>query len=401
MLFYLHIPKTGGQTLALRLASAYLPTRVYVMKNDFNHPQGVDAIRNLAKTMDFTEGHVAGPVLSSQQGLRILTTVRDPIEQIISTYRHLRREPTHHLHRPASELGFEFFFDTFGDQFLNVQTIYLVRSFYTPTLLELMNDYRLWLMKNMTDAIDRLHWFVPCERINEFITLWSIEEDRLISHPNITVNVSDQSKLDVTGLRSYLHTRTDLYDLDMLLWNSARAWFERYRERIVTQRASGAPAANATRAFFQDGSGVWLTKGWHLATIRSDNVIEWWAGPSRFSEIKVKRSEGETFLEFEVVCVLGFHPNDLVFFLKNCGRRLDKLVGPLGKDGFFRVSLDVSGLSCEETIVVLVPQVRSTIQLSRTGDDATRRSFATQDWCLRTSSSLDRLVAPVRASEPA
>ena len=146
MLFYLHIPKTGGQTLATRLASAYLPTRVHILKQDFNFPHGAEQLRNLAESTEFVEGHVAGEVLSSQQGLRILTTVREPIEQIISSFRHIRREPENILHRPANELEFELFFKTFSDNFMNVQTTYLVRSFFAPSSLELMNDYHLWLM---------------------------------------------------------------------------------------------------------------------------------------------------------------------------------------------------------------------------------------------------------------
>jgi len=398
MLFYLHIPKTGGQTLATRLASAYLRTRVHFMKEDFRFPQGADEIRKLAKTMDFVEGHIAGPVLSGQEGLRVLATVRDPIAQIISSYRHIIREPSNILHRPATEFEFERFFDSFGDNFMNVQARYLATAFFVPTALDRMERYKLWLAQNMLSAIDRLGWFVPSERIDEFVTLWSLEENKQIPHAAINVNVSEHSDFDLARLRNHLHTRTDLYDLDLLLWNASKAWFERYRERIVDRLVSDPLPANGTRAFFENGSGIWLTKGWHPAAITTDNVSEWWAGPSRFSEIVIRRSQVETSLEFEITCVLGFRPNDMLFFAKNEGRQLPQVIRPHDRKGRFWLSLDISSLSCEDTIVVDVPRVLSSFQVSSTDTDSVRRSFATQSWRLGASSSGEGFGPPVPPS---
>ena len=37
-MFYLHIPKTGGQTLARRLASAFPPGRAHLQEGQFTYP---------------------------------------------------------------------------------------------------------------------------------------------------------------------------------------------------------------------------------------------------------------------------------------------------------------------------------------------------------------------------
>lgn len=90
MIFFLHIPKTGGQTLATRLASAFPPGRCSVMQADI---LDADALARLSADHDFFEGHLAlGTLRDPPPGLRVMTVVREPVEQIISHYRHILRD---------------------------------------------------------------------------------------------------------------------------------------------------------------------------------------------------------------------------------------------------------------------------------------------------------------------
>ena len=120
-MFYLHIPKTGGQTLATRLASAYRPDKCCFLARDLNYPRDIEELDKLSATKDFIEAHVGGEMLRNRNNLDILVTVREPISQLISNYRHIRREPTSLWYRPATELSAELFFDNFGDFFANHQ----------------------------------------------------------------------------------------------------------------------------------------------------------------------------------------------------------------------------------------------------------------------------------------
>ncbi len=90
-IFFLHLTKTGGQTLAARLASAFRPERVHMLQPPLRWPDHADRLTQLLETRDFIESHVLGPLLAKCQGIDILTTVRDPIERLISAYKHIRR----------------------------------------------------------------------------------------------------------------------------------------------------------------------------------------------------------------------------------------------------------------------------------------------------------------------
>src|SRR5262245_55343969 len=121
MLFFLHIPKTGGQTLATRLASAFLPERVHILKEDLRFPQDVALLKDLSGTRDFVESHVVGPILAENHNWQLLTVVRNPIDRLISSYRHILREPRDKLHRAAHQMKPLAFFKNYTDLLFNRQ----------------------------------------------------------------------------------------------------------------------------------------------------------------------------------------------------------------------------------------------------------------------------------------
>ena len=104
MIFYLHVPKTGGQSLTRRLASAFLPDETHYFKEELTHPKGVETLRALAETKKFVESHVAGPVLKDVKDVDVLATIRNPVDQMVSNWRHMRRDPSLMWHRAARQL---------------------------------------------------------------------------------------------------------------------------------------------------------------------------------------------------------------------------------------------------------------------------------------------------------
>ena len=73
-ILYHHIPKTGGQSLALRLASAFALGRSSYMAGDLSFPEGREKLRDLLTKKDFVEAHINGPVLDGFDELDVLVT---------------------------------------------------------------------------------------------------------------------------------------------------------------------------------------------------------------------------------------------------------------------------------------------------------------------------------------
>lgn len=78
-MFYLHIPKTGGQTLARRLASAFPPGRAHLQEGQFTYPADCTALDQCLATHDFVEAHVTGQLLERRKVADLLVTVREPV----------------------------------------------------------------------------------------------------------------------------------------------------------------------------------------------------------------------------------------------------------------------------------------------------------------------------------
>src|SRR5208337_3251445 len=127
--FYLHIPKTGGITLGWRLASAFAPDETHVNRNGFYFPKDLEAFRLVVQTKRFAESHIGGPMLRDFNDLELMITVRDPVEQILSYWRHIQRDNTNSLHRAVNKLHYREFFDRIGDYFTDSQSTYFAGKF--------------------------------------------------------------------------------------------------------------------------------------------------------------------------------------------------------------------------------------------------------------------------------
>lgn len=81
-MFYLHIPKTGGQTLARRIASAFPPGRAHLQTGQFTFPEDCERFAVCLSGHDFVEAHVTGELFAGRPPSDLLVTVREPVARV-------------------------------------------------------------------------------------------------------------------------------------------------------------------------------------------------------------------------------------------------------------------------------------------------------------------------------
>lgn len=384
MLFFLHIPKTGGQTVATRLASAFLPERVHILQNDLRFPDHVEKLNNLAKTRDFVESHISGPMLEDQSDLQILTIIRNPIDRLISTYRHILREPLDRLHRAAHQMPPLAFFKNYGDLLGNYQIRCIVDALFDcPNSVFVQEGYQRWLFQQFHPALDRITYLVPFEKIDEFITLWSADTGRPVPQAHQVLNEAPPDDVNIGNISNIVKELPELYSLDYELWQAAQVWFASYRNRVLSRFVKTTEPQNSSLAFFDEskGNAVWLGHGWYPPIIYPDGRKEWWAGPWRIADIDVLKNVGANQLIFQITVVIGIARSEIMFLSKRSGKRLNSDMIDTN-EGSTTVYVDVSWFEKRETIVALVPEVYSPIQIGDRDNDTTRRSFGTSKWYL-------------------
>src|SRR5208337_1511214 len=163
--------KTGGQTLATRLASAFDLDKVHFMKDQLVFSKDIETLDTLLAEKHFIESHVAGMLLSKRENLPILCTVREPVSQMLSNWRHILREKSNQWHRAAVALRPGEFFDIFGDSFTDHQTTYILSSFVPLHLFIERKGYHRAVYESFLGCVDRIRWLVPTESIDEFVGL--------------------------------------------------------------------------------------------------------------------------------------------------------------------------------------------------------------------------------------
>lgn len=376
-IFYLHLPKTGGQTLANRLASAFAPDRSHVLRGDLVFPRDTDLLQDLLANCDLVEAHVAGPILVEVTAADILCTVREPVARIVSSYLHIRREPENRLHRAAHALRPAEFFRNYAAHWRNQQSRSLIEAVIPQggqAILE--GSSPDWLHAKLLPALDRVRWLVPTEALDEFVLLWSRETGHHVPAAGLVVNVAPPDPADLAALHRIVATMPEIYDLDLELWVRARRWMADYRRRVTLQDVD--PRCPATLAFSHGGEAIWLTEGWLMPSRDASGALEWWAGPCRISRLRLRRRLSRA-LTVDISVVNGIRRDEIAAFAAADRRPLPCRLG--GETGTL-LSIDLDGLGDEAEVLIAVPEVLSSIEVSSTDTDTTLRSFAGRAWRL-------------------
>lgn len=373
--FYLHIPKTGGQTLATRIASAFPIGRSDIIGSRVEMPNGLKTLNQLFINFDFVEKHVRGSVLNGERSFSVLSTFREPTEQIVSNYLHIKREPRNYLYRPANELPPEVFFRKFGD---------ILGDFQTKRLFEAFNDekYRLnntkYAINSMFSSLDMIRWVVPTEFIDDFVDIWAIENRRYVPARDAVVNVANRDD-KYSDLISIVSEMPCLYSLDLVLWIEAKVRYSDYRAKVFESVLGDVDNNNLSLAYSNHGDSIWLQSGWYSPMFGDGVGLAWWSGPDCFSEIRFKRTNNSRYLHFSIVVFCGVAFSEIVVLNED---RQSKLVAYWKQIGESRwdVWVDLVDLADVGLFFIWVPEVWSPAMVNKDSNDFTRQGIATCDW---------------------
>jgi len=383
-LFYLHIPKTGGQTLATRIASAFPIGRSSIMGPDLTYPDGIESLKLLFDAHDFVERHVNGPVLRDLKYVDVLMTVRDPVKQITSNYLHILREPASPLHRPAKLLTPQAFFSQFGDLLANRQARYFISAFRNlyPDIERLVT----WTTV-MLDCLSRVRWYVPTEAIDEFCMLWQLEMNRKMLLPDVKVNIAELSSTQRGELDAMVAGMPELYSIDLLLWQIARQRYDSYKRQVLATCINNPYPDNWGHAWSDGDYGIWLGRGWHRPETTNDGQYAWWTGPDRLSEIYINRNKSHRYLLFSIRVYCGVCEEDVILITSD-GRVLVSAFRRIN-DAEVVYAVDIGDLSDETMIQLRVPEVWSPVMVDPESRDTARKSVLACKWVLSATSPLE------------
>ncbi|MGW5960381.1 hypothetical protein, partial [Methylorubrum thiocyanatum] len=144
-----------------------------------------------------------------------ICTVRDPVERLISSHRHIRREPRDRLHRAAMTMTPRAFFANFSDLLSNYQPRTIVSAFkQQPEDVLLHDKTHRWLTENLYECMERIHWLAPSEQIDDFISFFSMDIGRAVPQSAIVVNESPADNVDLVKIRNSINENQELCSLD-------------------------------------------------------------------------------------------------------------------------------------------------------------------------------------------
>lgn len=381
-MFYLHIPKTGGQTLARRLASAFPPGHAHLQPGHFAFPADCESLSQCLAAHDFVEAHVTGELLCQRRIADLLVTVREPVAQIMSNFRHIRREPERRLSRAARELDPGAFFDHFGDFFTDFQSRYLLAAFLPLAIEEQRSGFWACAARHLPPLLERIRWLVPTDRIDAFVPLWEAETGHRVADRTYATNHAPHDGVDLAALEAAIRARPALFAMDSVLYQFAASRFAAWSAAIEQARTPWDYPANASRVFHQGGGGVWLREGWY-ATEQTGYGPGNWAGPARRSDVAIRRSPGQSALVFDVVVINGITHSDITPFDARSFAQLPVTREVLANDRW-RYHIDIAALpeACE--VALMVPDCLAAINVfpAGTSADLQRRSFLATGWAL-------------------
>ncbi len=379
MIYFLHIPKTAGQSLATRIASAFPPGRSRILVPVIATQE---ELQDSATRYDMVGAHTAQNVLAQRPpGMELMVAVRDPVEQIVSLYRHIRRDPHNPIHAASVALPPRLFIERFAGHFFNFQARSLVTAFCVPTPADWIAGEEAWLLRRLADVASGIRWLFPTERADEFCALWSVEAKRPLGQPNAMLNQVTDDNVDAPALRAWLRQRPERFAVDSLLWAMAQRRYADWRDALLSRSPATGDAAPGAQAWASDGAGVWLVRDWHPPEQSVDGGTDWWAGPGLFPRIRLRRGPHRS-LRFEAMVFLGVHWNRILL-LREPGMDEVPFRGELNPEAKrVRFAAEIDRLGADETLVLFTEEDIAMVPPVPLALGTPRRGFVTRDWRL-------------------
>ncbi|MEM1415958.1 MAG: sulfotransferase family 2 domain-containing protein [Myxococcota bacterium] len=259
LLVQIHVPKTGGMTLQGTLHRVYGDARFYFVQN----PQAMsDELERFATRLAATpslrmvSGHIAHGIAEAYGASgRYFTALRDPVDRVLSHYRHHKRK--------GWNLTLREFLETQGWGSWNVQARMLSgfelddqrKGLWTglPGTMQPADAYaERWsedLTQRALDNLDACAVVGLTHRFDEYVTLLATTLGWPLRHRwYVTTNVAPTrrtERLDGSDLRA-IWARTEH---DHVLWRVAR-------DRFAQDWAAAGRAGTASRALTRAASRV-------------------------------------------------------------------------------------------------------------------------------------------------
>lgn len=385
-ILHFHIPKTGGQTLSHRIAESLPLSKSWYMQGGISEDNYKEILEDQESDYIFLSAHVSGEALINQKNCDIVCLIRDPVDQIISNYAHIRREPENILYDLANNVPFSQLIASCPEWFCNVQSRYLVAALRGRSGKNVVETEERWLLSELIPASDLVKWLVPTENLDEFCFYLSIETGLLIDDGGRNLNIANsKGSAEMAGLRSWLLERPHLYALDTILYNEAKRRFAHYRRELRAKSIATGPLEQYSRdanLLFRDGGGeLRAGHGWYPLGDTEGWGLELRAGPQLDSVVHISRGRNHKYLCFDLAFVAGLEPEELEFIALDTGEKIPATIDRSGKNVVLKVSL--AGLKRETDLLIRAPRIFPLSKFDRRWTESTTPvSFSTGNWKL-------------------
>lgn len=379
-LFHLHIPKTGGQTFGLRLATAFAPESVHYMQGDLSISSDAETLEALLKSKQFISAHVHGHALQGRNDLDIACLAREPVAQIISHFRHIRREPAHLLYTALNKMSFSRSLTLLPDRFFNIQARYLVGAFHPLQERDLLRPLEHWLLPRLYDSIDLIKWIAPTDRLDDLVDFISIELGLSSGGQRANINQApDANAAEHQSMQEWLRRRADLFSVDLLLYSEVCRRFDTYRRELIQRLCAqdGVSAYHSNVIHDDNGSTIRLISGWYPPRATPNWGTEIRMGPSKVASITYSRNETQKRIAFKAAFIAGVAAESVSFIDAQTLQELDTTV-QFGDPT--RISISLPPDRREGMLFVAVPEIFPLCMYSGDYSDNDRVAFSTGEW---------------------